>query len=106
MNQIKPSLEFFEPNQRLTIKKEFEINNVEKILIQGIDQLGGLAMSSPFFRELRLAFPNAYIVNLVGSLTYGIMKNCPYIDEVWLFKKRKALKLPTKLEKRNLILHS
>jgi ADP-heptose:LPS heptosyltransferase len=99
MNQIKPSLEFFEPNQRLTIKKEFEINNVEKILIQGIDQLGGLAMSSPFFRELRLAFPNAYIVNLVGSLTYGIMKNCPYIDEVWLFKKKESFKVANKIRK-------
>ena len=99
MNQIKPSLDFFEPNQRLTIKKEFDVDKVEKILVQGIDQLGGLAMSSPFFRELRLAFPNAYIVNLVGPLTYGIMQNCPYIDEVWLFKKKESFKVATKIKK-------
>jgi len=99
MNQIKPSLDFFEPNQRLTIKKEFDVNKVEKILVQGIDQLGGLAMSSPFFRELRLAFPQAYIVNLVGPLTYGIMKNCPYIDEVWLFNKKESFKVANRIKK-------
>ncbi|WP_029408093.1 glycosyltransferase family 9 protein [Thiomicrorhabdus sp. Milos-T2] len=99
MNQIKTSLDFFEPNQRLTIKKEFDVNKVEKILVQGIDQLGGLAMSSPFFRELRKAFPQAYIVNLVGPLTYGIMKNCPYIDDVWLFHKKESFKVAKRIKK-------
>jgi len=90
MTVIKPSLDFFEPHQRLNIKKHFDVEKVSKIFVHGIDQLGGLMFSSPFFRELRRAFPNAHIVNMVGSLTYPIMKNCPYIDEVWLFNKSES----------------
>ncbi len=86
----KVASSFFEPNQRLTIKKPVDIEAVERVLIFGIDQLGGLMTGTPFFRELRKAFPNAHIVNLVGPLTYGIMQNCPYVDEVWLFDKSKT----------------
>lgn len=90
MKNIKPSLDFFEPHQRLRIKRHFDVKGVSKIFVHGIDQLGGLMFSSPFFRELRRAFPNAYIVNMVGSLTYPIMQNCPYVDEVWLFNKSES----------------
>lgn len=98
---MKPSLDFFEPHQRLNIKCDFDLNTVDKILVQGIDQLGGLMFSSPFFRELRAAFPNAHIVNLVGPLTYPVMKNCPYVDEVWLFNKEHSLSIAMKLRKQN-----
>ena len=74
------------------IKKEFEQTSIKKIVVLGIDQLGGLMMSTPFFRELRIAYPDAYIVNLVGPLTYPIMQNCPYIDEVWRFDKKQSFK--------------
>lgn len=93
MKNIMVTRSFFEPNQRVTIKKEFTLDSIHRILVQGIDQLGGLAQSSPFFRELRKAFPNAYIVNLVGPLTYGVMQNCPYVDEVWLFDKKRSFKM-------------
>jgi len=98
IKKIKVDSDFFEPNQRLTIKKEFDVENVNRILVQGIDQLGGLVQSSPFFRELRQAFPRAYIVNLVGPLTYGIMQNCPYVDEVWLFEKKESFKVVKKVK--------
>jgi len=97
VNQIKPSLDFFEPNQRLTVKKSFDKSKINRILVQGIDQLGGLMMSTPFFRELRLAFPDAYIVNLVGPLTYEVMQNCPHIDEVWLFDKKQSFAIAKKI---------
>ena len=97
MKQIKVDASFLEPNQRLNIKKDFDIKQVNRILVQGIDQLGGLAMSTPFFRELRMAFPNAFIVNLVGPLTLGLMQNCPYIDEAWLFNKKESFKLIKKV---------
>jgi len=98
MNRIKIDCDFFEPRQRVTIKKEFDIDGIEKILVQGIDQLGGLAQSTPFFSQLRAAFPKAYIVNLVGPLTYGLMQNCPYVNEVWLFNKKKSFKIAKKLK--------
>jgi len=98
MNQMKPSQDFFEPHQRLIIKKEFDIKSIKKIIVVGVDQLGGLMMSSPFFRELRAAFPNAYIVNLVAPLTYGAMQNCPYVDEVWKFDKKQSFKIAKKIK--------
>ncbi|WP_157760541.1 glycosyltransferase family 9 protein [Thiomicrorhabdus arctica] len=95
---MKPSQDFFEPHQRLIIKKEFDIKSIQKIIVVGVDQLGGLMMSSPFFRELRAAFPNAYIVNLVAPLTFGAMQNCPYIDEVWKFDKKQSFKIAKKIK--------
>jgi ADP-heptose:LPS heptosyltransferase len=86
--RIKPSLDFFEPHQRLEICRHFDVSTVQRILVVGIDQLGGLMTTMPFFRELRKAFPQAYIVNLVVGLTYPVMKNCPYVDDVWLFDKK------------------
>lgn len=98
MNKVKINADFFEPNFRLKVKKEVDVNQVDKVLVQGIDQLGGLAQSTPFFRELRRLFPNAYIVNLVGALTFGVMKNCPYVDDVWLFNKKQSLKMARKIK--------
>lgn len=88
---------FFEPNQRLEIKKKVDVGQVKKILVFGIDQLGGLMTGTPFYRELRKAFPDARIVNLVGSLTYGAMQNCPYVDDVWLFDKSKTFETIKKI---------
>ncbi|GKT12661.1 MAG: heptosyltransferase II [Thiomicrorhabdus sp.] len=98
MSLIKPSLDFFEPNQRLTIKKHFDHQEIKRIMVIGIDQLGGLAMSSPFFRELRVAYPDAHIVNLVGNLTFGLMQNCPYVDEVWKFDKKQSFKIAKRMK--------
>ncbi|MDG6774934.1 glycosyltransferase family 9 protein [Thiomicrorhabdus sp. ZW0627] len=90
MQTMKPDLDFFEPHQRLKIKRSFDPAGVERILVIGINQLGGLMFSTPFFRELRKAFPEAHIVNLVGGLNFGLMQNCPYVDEVWLWDKSKT----------------
>ena len=97
MSLIKIPQTFLEPNQRLTIKKEVDLGTVNRILVFGIDQLGGLMTGTPFYRELRKAFPDARIVNLVGPLTYGVMQNCPYVDDVWLFDKSKTFETIKKI---------
>lgn len=97
MSLIKIPQTFLEPNQRLTIKKEVDLGAVNRILVFGIDQLGGLMTGTPFYRELRKAFPDARIVNLVGPLTYGVMQNCPYVDDVWLFDKSKTFETIKKI---------
>lgn len=94
-------IELFEPRTRLHIKKQVDLESIKSILVIGIDQLGGLMYSTPFFRELRLAFPNARIVNLVGPLTAGIMKNCPYVDDVWLFNKKESWQTVKKMKQEN-----
>ncbi|QCU90700.1 glycosyltransferase family 9 protein [Thiomicrorhabdus sediminis] len=93
--------EFFEPRHRLSVVKAVPLDNIQTILVIGIDQLGGLMMSTPFFRELRKAFPNAKIINLVGPLTYGVMQNCPYIDEAWKFDKKQSWALIKQLKRQS-----
>lgn len=102
---IKPSDDFFEPRQRLKIKKHFDVSQIEKIVIRGIDPLGDMAIGTAFFREVRRFFPNAHILNLVSEHASQWMKNSPYIDEVRVFSKKEfwpAVK-QLKAEKHDLI---
>jgi len=85
---IKPSDDFFEPNQRLKIKKHFDVAQVSKILIRGIDPLGDIAIGSAFYRETRRLFPNAYIAVMLSAHAAQFLKHCPYIDEVIIFDKK------------------
>lgn len=85
---IKPSDDFFEPRQRLKIKKHFDVSQIKKIVIRGIDPLGDMAIGTAFFREVRDCFPNAHILNLVSEHASQWMKNSPYVDEVRVFSKK------------------
>jgi len=85
---IKPSDDFFEPNQRLKIKKHFDVSKISKILIRGIDPLGDIAIASAFYRETRRLFPQAYIAVMVSPHAAQFLKHCPYIDEVIIFEKK------------------
>ncbi|RME56128.1 lipopolysaccharide heptosyltransferase family protein [Candidatus Parcubacteria bacterium] len=58
-----------------------------KILVLGINQLGGLMMATPFYRELRIAYPDSRISCYAFPLTFPVLKSCPYLDEVVLFNK-------------------
>ncbi len=53
-------------------------------------------MTTPLFRELKLAFPGVEVDAVVIPETAGIIKNNPYISRVFLFDKRKKkTKLPS-----------
>jgi heptosyltransferase-2 len=52
------------------------------ILVLRNNDLGDLVVTTPLFRALRLAFPDAYIVAAVGSWSKDILVCNPYISEV------------------------
>lgn len=59
----------------------------EKILIIRTDRLGDVILSTPVIRNLRLAFPNAYIAFLCRPYTKEVLAGNPYLDEVIVYDK-------------------
>ncbi len=56
-----------------------------KILVRGVDTIGTFVLATPFYRELRKSFPEAYIAVCVKPLVYDLVKSCPYVNEVILY---------------------
>ena len=66
----------------------------KRIVVIQTAYLGDLIMTTPLFRELKLAFPGVEVDAVVIPETAGIIKNNPHIDRVYLFdKRRKRVKL-------------
>lgn len=62
------------------IPKNF--SDCKRILVVRPDAIGDTVMTSPFFRNLRKAAPEAKISALVNPTCASLLKYCPYIDEV------------------------
>lgn len=61
------------------------LHKKSKILVRGVDTVGTFVLATPFYRELRKNFPDAYITVCVKPLVYDLVKNCPYVNEVILY---------------------
>ncbi len=57
----------------------------KKILVARTDRIGDLIVSTPVFKVLRDAYPDAHIAAMVNPYTRDIMVNNPYIDEVIIY---------------------
>jgi len=60
----------------------------ENILVVRYGTIGDTIFSTAFFRELRNTKPNAIIDALVENNSAGILKNCPYINNLHYLKKK------------------
>lgn len=58
-------------------------NDFHNILVVRLDRVGDLIWTSPFFRELRKNFPEAYITVVVSKANMLLMDCCPYVDMVY-----------------------
>jgi len=85
-------------------KIDFDISKSKKVLFLRYDRLGDMIITTPVFRELKLAYPNIEISVLASSANKDILNNNPYVDKVYtnhkndFFKDYKTLKL---LQKEN-----
>jgi len=61
----------------------------KRILITKLGSLGDLILAVPSFRMIRKKYPKAFMTLLVDSRWYGVMKLCPYLDEVWTFDRHR-----------------
>lgn len=57
---------------------------MNKILIIRYGTIGDTIFASAFYRELRSAMPNARIDILVDKIAEGVMRNCPYINNIFM----------------------
>ena len=60
--------------------KNMMVNN---ILIIRLDSIGDMMWTTPFIRELRRNFPDANIDMIVRPVASTVLKNCPYIDNIY-----------------------
>ncbi|MDB4139840.1 lipopolysaccharide heptosyltransferase family protein [Candidatus Thioglobus sp.] len=85
-------------------KKLFDIKKSKSVLILKYDRIGDMVVSTPIFRELKIAYPNISISVLASKANKDVIKNNPYIDKIYTNYKNSVFKdLPTllKLRKKN-----
>ena len=87
----------------LTNKKKvnFEIKKSKKVLILKYDRIGDMVVTTPIFRELKEALPDIIISVLASQINKDVIKNNPYIDEIYTNYKNSILRdFPTLLRLR------
>jgi len=62
-----------------------DLESIKKIVVLRLDRVGDLILSTPFFRNLREAFPKASISLVVTPYTEDVMKGDPAVDEVLVY---------------------
>lgn len=78
-------------------QRKYPPNRKMRILVVRIDALGDMVVTSPFFRELRAAYPLAEITLVCSQYVFNLVEHCPYVDEV--------LACPMKRYAKHLFLH-
>jgi ADP-heptose:LPS heptosyltransferase len=58
------------------------LDQCRRILVIRPDAIGDVVLTSPFFRGLRMAAPEAKITVLTNETCRPLLEHCPYIDEV------------------------
>lgn len=59
---------------------------VKKILVIRIDRIGDVILSTPTLRAIRKNFPYSHISILISPWTQDLLLQCPYVDEVIIYK--------------------
>ncbi|PKN01906.1 MAG: hypothetical protein CVU77_02945 [Elusimicrobia bacterium HGW-Elusimicrobia-1] len=59
------------------------------ILVRGVDTVGTFVLATPFYRALRRNYPSSKIVLCIKPLVRELAANCPYMDEVIIYDKKK-----------------
>lgn len=63
-------------------------SSFRRILICRTDKIGDVVLSTPIFKAVRQAFPNAYIAVMVQPYTAPLVEDNPYIDDVIIMEKK------------------
>ena len=89
--------------RRFTRKKSinFDIRKAKNILFLRYDRIGGMVITTPVFRELKLTYPEINITVLASKVNQGVLLNNPYVDQVFTNHKHNFFSdLPTLLKLR------
>ena len=87
----------------LTHKKpvDFDIKQAQSVLFLRYDRIGDMVITTPVFRELKLAYPHISITVLASKINKEVLLNNPYIDHILTNHKNNLLQdLPSLLQLR------
>ena len=87
----------------LTYKKKtiFDIKESKSVLILKYDRIGDMVVTTPIFRELKIAYPDISLSVLASKVNKDVIKNNPYIDNIYTNYKNNVFKdLPILLKLR------
>jgi ADP-heptose:LPS heptosyltransferase len=87
--------------RNLTSKKSnnFDIRKAKNILFLRYDRIGDMVITTPVFRELKLAYPHISITVLASKANQGVLLNNPYVDHIVTNHKNNLLQdLPSLLQ--------
>jgi ADP-heptose:LPS heptosyltransferase len=87
----------------LTHKKlvDFDIKKAQSVLFLRYDRIGDMVITTPVFRELKLAYPHISITALASKANQGVLTNNPYVDHIITNHKNNLLQdLPLLLQLR------
>jgi len=87
----------------LTHKKlvDFDIKKAQSVLFLRYDRIGDMVITTPVFRELKLAYPHISITVLASKANQDILLNNPYVDHIVTNHKNNLLQdLPSLLQLR------
>ncbi|HIF35901.1 MAG TPA: lipopolysaccharide heptosyltransferase family protein, partial [Candidatus Thioglobus sp.] len=77
----------------LTHKKpsDFDIQQAKSVLFLRYDRIGDMVITTPVFRELKLAYPHIRITVLASTANQDVLTNNPYIDNIVTNRKNNLL---------------
>ncbi|MBF0254556.1 MAG: lipopolysaccharide heptosyltransferase II [Candidatus Omnitrophica bacterium] len=70
-----------------TLEVYREAVEVKKILVIKLSALGDVILSTPSLRAIRKAYPKAHLSVVVERASRIILKECPYIDELFVIER-------------------
>jgi len=70
------------------MKKQIDLNKIERILITRTDRIGDVVLSTPVIEALRKRFPKAILSMMVTPQTAPLVSGNPYLDEVIIYDKK------------------
>ncbi|MBL7004658.1 MAG: glycosyltransferase family 9 protein [Gammaproteobacteria bacterium] len=70
--------------RKLTSKKpnDFDIHKAKSVLFLRYDRIGDMVITTPVFRELKLAYPHINITVLASTANQDVLTNNPYVDNI------------------------
>ena len=63
-------------------RRAMDLLGVQRLLLIRLDEIGDVVMTTPFLRECRRNFPQAWITLVVKPSLRNLVETCPYTDEV------------------------
>lgn len=70
---------------------KLEPENIRRVLVVKLDEIGDSVMLTPFVRELRVGLPQAWITLVVKPQLKELWDACPYVNEVIAYDRQTGL---------------